>query len=92
MNILKSSTKEMNAIRKNLAKYLEKMDVYYSAVSIEDNRISNRKATAGKLSAARRFYNQAIQYRNQLNLSEEIWSMILAEMQMKHRDSRKQII
>ncbi len=92
MNRLKNTAKEMNAIRKNLAKYLEKMDVYYSAVSIEDNQISNRKETAGKLSAARRFYNQAIKYRNQLNLSDEIWSMIMAEMQIKHRDSRKQII
>lgn len=85
---MQNPTKELRLIRKNLAKYLEKMDVYYASVNIEEQTITNRKETGGKLSAARRFYNQALQYKNQINLSESMWSAILGEMQLAHRNKK----
>lgn len=82
---MQNHSKELRLIRKNLTKYLEKMDVYYAAVNIQDQTITNRKETGGKLGAAKRFYNQALKYKNQINLSDSLWSATLAELQLEHR-------
>ena len=85
---MQNHSKELRLIRKNLAKYIEKMDVYYAAVNVQDHKISNRKETGGKLGAAKRFYNQALKYKNQINLSDSLWSATLAELQHEHRNKK----
>ena len=85
---MQNPTKELRLIRKNLAKYLEKMDVYYASVNVEDQIITNRKETGGKLSAARRFYNEALFIKDKINLSESMWSAILGEMQHAHKNKK----
>ena len=82
---MQNHSKELRLIRKNLTIYLEKMDAYYSAVNVEHQIITNRKETGGKLSAARRFYNEALKYKNKINLSDSMWSAILGEIQLAHR-------
>jgi len=78
-------TKEFNKIRKNLAIYLEKLDVYYESANIDNNQIINRKEVSGKLSAAKRFYNQAVKQRDAINLSESMWSSVLRDVQIEHK-------
>jgi hypothetical protein len=78
-------TKEFNKIRKNLAIYLEKLDVYYESAKIDNNQIINRKEVSGKLSAAKRFYNQAVKHRDAINLSESMWSSVLRDVQIEHK-------
>jgi hypothetical protein len=85
-----NQNKELNKIRKNLEIYLEKLDVYYDSASIENNQIVNRKEISGKLSAAKRFYNQAVKYRDAINLSDSMWSNIMREIQFEHRTKKDQ--
>ena len=88
MDNLKSKSKEIKAIRKYLLKYLQKMDVYYASAVLEEYKISNRKQIGGKLGAAKRCLNQAIEYRNKINLSDSMWSAILREVQIEHRSKQ----
>jgi hypothetical protein len=85
-----NQNKELNKIRKNLGIYLEKLDVYYDAAVIGNNQITNRKAISGKLSAAKRFYNQAVKYRDLINLNESMWSNIMREVQFEHHTKKDQ--
>lgn len=85
MQNLQAKTKEYKSIRKYFLKYLDKMAEYHSACIVENHHIINRKEVSGKLSAAKRFYNQAISYKDKINLPDSIWHLYIRELQIEHQ-------
>lgn len=86
---LQAKNREYNAIKKYYLKYLDKMAEYRSACIVENNHIINRKEVSGKLSAAKRFYNQALSYKEKLHLSDAIWHLYLRDLQIEHQLKNK---
>lgn len=87
MQNLQAKTKEFKSIKKYLLKYLDKMAEYHSACIVENHQIINRKETSGKLSAAKRFYNQAYKYKEDIKLPDAIWHLYMREIQIEYMNT-----